>query len=59
MPLAKTKALPDFDSFEIESMGRPNFPLGNRANPLPHTRVMGAEWVHDVVPGSSQSPEDQ
>jgi len=59
MPLAKTRALPDPDSIERKSMGRPNSPLGNRASPLPQTRVMGAEWVHDVVLGSSQSPEDQ
>jgi hypothetical protein len=59
MPLAKTKALPDPYSTKRKLTGRPKFPLGNRANPLPQIRVMGAEWVHEVVLGSSQSPEDQ
>ena len=47
------------DSIYRKSSCRPRQSEVNRANPFPWTRVMGAEWVHDVVLGSSQSPEDQ
>ena len=58
MPLAKTRAWPKSSSIYLH--GVEDWDLReNPANPLPQTQVMGAEWVHDVVLGSSQSPEDR